>query len=220
MEPYKVIVLLSTYNGEEYLQEQLESIYSQTYSNIEILVRDDNSKDNTKSILKEAEEDGKIKLITGENVGFVNSFFELLKQASQADYYAFADQDDIWEKDKIQRAISQLENVKQNQNVPLMYYANYQFYNKEMKENWAPPKRNLVSFENSLAECSNLGMTTVINENARKVVLEHLPKENCQGHDWWIYMICAGFGKVIFDDSVVAKHRVHGKKNYYYELPF
>ena len=211
MEPCKVIVLLSTYNGEQYLQEQLESIYNQTYPNIEILIRDDGSKDNTKTLLKDAEKQNRIKVITGENLGFVNSFFELLKQAPIADYYAYADQDDIWEKDKIQRAVTKLEQVKNNKEIPLMYYANYQFYDEEMKRDWKSPKRNVVSFENSLVECSNLGMTTVINHKAKEVLLNYLPQKHCKGHDWWTYMVCAGFGKVIFDDYIVAKHRVHEK---------
>lgn len=208
MEACKVIVLLSTYNGEQYLQEQLESIYNQTYSNIEILVRDDASKDNTRSILKVAEEENKIKLITDKNLGFVNSFFELLKQAPLADYYAFADQDDIWEKDKIQRAVETLEKNK-NENIPVMYYSNYDFYDRNMKFVSHPKKRSKTSFLNSLVECVNLGTTTLINHQVRQQILKNVPKENSLGHDWWIYMFCSAFGKVIYDDLPEVKHRIH-----------
>lgn len=208
MKTSKVIVLLSAYNGEKYLQEQLESIYSQTYPNIEIIVRDDGSEDNTKSILKEAEKNGNIKLIMGENVGFVNSFFDLLKKAPKADYYAFADQDDVWEKDKIQRAVEILDK-NNNADIPVMYYSNYDFYDTNMKFVLHPKKRNKTNFLNSLVECVNLGMTTVINIKAREQIIKNVPIKNSLGHDWWIYMFCSAFGKVIYDDLSEVKHRIH-----------
>ena len=199
----KVIVLLSTYNGEKYLQEQLESIYNQTYSNIEILVRDDGSKDNTKNILQNAKQQNKVKLIMGENVGFVNSFFELLKQAPLADYYAFADQEDVWEKEKIQRA------VDKNQTIPIMYYTNYDFYDENMEFVLHSKKRNKTHFLNSLVECVNIGTATLMNEQARKKMLQYIPTNNCLGHDWWLYIICSAFGEVIYDDLPQVKHRMH-----------
>ena len=204
----KVVVLLSTYNGEKYLQEQLESIYNQTYSNIEILVRDDGSKDNTKNILQNAKQQNNVKLIMGENVGFVNSFFELLKQAPLADYYAFADQDDVWEKEKIQRAVETLEKNK-NQTIPIMYYTNYDFYDENMEFVLHSKKRNKTHFLNSLVECVNIGTATLMNEQARKKMLQYIPTNNCLGHDWWLYIICSAFGEVIYDDLPQVKHRMH-----------
>lgn len=204
----KVVVLLSTYNGENFLKEQLDSILNQTYSNITILVRDDGSKDKTTLILKEYESQGKISLILGENKGFIDSFFELLKLAPEASYYAFSDQDDIWEKDKIERAIEVLKEHT-NLQLPLMYYSNYDLYDTNMKFVSHSQKKNNVSFINSLVECVNLGMTTLINKNAREKVLSNIPKQNLLGHDWWIYMVCSAFGKVIYDDTPKVKHRMH-----------
>ena len=105
MKDKKVAVVLSTYNGEKYVKEQLDSILKQTYKNVEIIVRDDGSKDSTVEIIKEYQEKHKnIKLVVGENLGFIKSFFELLKIA-EADYYSYADQDDIWVKNKIELAV-------------------------------------------------------------------------------------------------------------------
>ena len=93
MEERKVAILLSTYNGEKYVKEQIDSFLNQTYKNVEIIVRDDGSKDSTVKILKEYQNNyNNIKLTVGKNLGFIKSFFELLK-LGDADYYAFADQD-------------------------------------------------------------------------------------------------------------------------------
>ncbi len=66
------------------------------------------------------------------------------------------------------------------------------------------------SFLNCLVECINLGMTTVINENARNIAIKRIFPSFCEGHDWWLYMICEGMkGKVLYDETVTAKHRLH-----------
>ena len=91
MKEKKVAVIMSTYNGEKFIREQLDSILNQSYKNIDLIVRDDGSKDKTVEIIKEYQEKHKnIKLYEGQNLGFVKSFFELLKLAD-ADYYAYAD---------------------------------------------------------------------------------------------------------------------------------
>lgn len=146
-------------------------------------------------------------MIQGENVGFIQSFFTLLKDCPQADYYAFSDQDDIWLEDKIQRAVRKLEENKE-ENLPLMYYSNYDFYYEDMTFQSHAKNKKYTSFQNCLVECANLGMTTMINETARQFALNAIPS-SCEGHDWWLYMICEGMGKVLYDDMVTAKHRLH-----------
>lgn len=204
----RVIVLLSTYNGEKYLEEQLDSIFHQTYSNLEIIVRDDGSIDHTVNILQKYKNSGKITYIKGENIGFIESFFDLLKKAPLADYYAFCDQDDMWEKEKIEKAVMQLQKEKYI-DIPIMYYSNYDLYTEDMKWMAHPKIRNKSSFSNSLVECVNLGMTTVINGQTRKRIIEKENPNHSLGHDWSIYMICSAFGRVIYDDQVQVKHRVH-----------
>lgn len=204
----KVVVLISTYNGEKYLKEQLDSILEQTYSNIEILVREDGSKDNTLKILEQYEKNKKITLIKGKNIGFVESFLELLRNAKEADYYAFSDQDDIWEKDKIERAVGILEK-QENKDIPIMYYSNYDFYTEDIKFHSHPKKRSKISFNNSLLECVNLGMATLINNELKnRIIAKEYPK-NSLGHDWLFYMVASAFGKVIYDDKVMVRHRIH-----------
>lgn len=208
MNNKKVIVLLSTYNGEKYLKEQIDSILNQSYPNIEIYIRDDGSKDKTTEILKQYQAK-QIHVIVGENMGFVGSFFEVLKQAPQADYYAFADQDDVWEKDKIRRAIEILEE-NQNEDIPIMYYSNYDFYDENMNFVAHPQYRGRHSFENSLTECVCAGMAMIVNNKLKEMIEDKVPKKDtCQGHDWWIYMLCSTFGEVIYDEYSAVKHRIH-----------
>lgn len=101
-------VLLSTYQGERYLREQLDSILAQKDVRVTLLVRDDGSRDGTLAILREYEARGCLTLLTGPNIGYRHSFMELCKQAPAADYYAFADQDDVWLPEKLSHAIGQL----------------------------------------------------------------------------------------------------------------
>ena len=115
MENKKVAILMSTYNGEKYLKEQIESLLAQTYGNIEIYIRDDGSKDNTIKIIKNYKEKyNNIVLKEGKNIGFINSFFELLNLCNDADYYAYCDQDDVWMNDKIERAVKFLGKTDEN----------------------------------------------------------------------------------------------------------
>ena len=108
----KVCVLISTYNGERFLEEQIASIIAQKGVEVDILVRDDGSSDMTCSLLERWQKEGKLKWYKGENLGFARSFMNLLKTASGYDYYAFCDQDDIWLEDKLQRAVTALEKIE------------------------------------------------------------------------------------------------------------
>ena len=111
MADKKVAIIMSTYNGEPFIRQQLDSILNQTYKNIELVVRDDGSKDKTVEIIKEYQEKYEnIKFFQGENLGFVKSFFELLK-LTEADYYSYADQDDIWIENKIEPAVNSLNKL-------------------------------------------------------------------------------------------------------------
>ena len=198
----KVVVLLSAYNGEKYIREQIESILAQTYQNIRIYVRDDGSKDQTPDILKKYESENKIVLLKGENKGFIGSFFSLMKESENADYYAWCDQDDIWLPEKIARAVEMLKNSETE--VPVLYFSDYDYYDQEMHfQKHGLDRKRGPSFANSLMDCISLGFNSVFNHKARAMMLEKLPKHSC-GHDWWTYMVCAAFGNVIYDRGYVS----------------
>lgn len=203
----KVIVLMSTYNGSKYIKDQLESLFAQTYPNVEIYVRDDGSKDESVAVLADYEELGKIHLDRGENVGFIKSFFSLIKNAPEADYYAFCDQDDVWEENKIERAVSQMES--EDASKPNMYFSDYNYYDQDMNYvGRCVSHAKGPSFHNSLVDCISLGISVVFNKQACSLVKQDIPTQCC-GHDWWVYMLCAGLGNVIYDKTPTVRYRRH-----------
>lgn len=208
MNDKKVAVLLSTYNGEKYVGAQLHSILTQSYKNLVVIVRDDGSKDKTVKIVKEyMENNDNIKLVEGKNLGFIKSFFELLK-LEQADYYAFADQDDIWLPNKIALAVESLNKL--DDSVPNMAFSNSDYYDVNMNFMKEGEKGKTYSFVNSLYECVTQGMTMVINQKTKDTILDFMP-DRVFFHDWWVYMICSGMGNVAYDDVTTVKYRRDGK---------
>ena len=118
----KVKILLSSYNGEQYIREQIDSLLSQTQTGVEILVRDDGSTDSTKAILDEYQDRDRLSWYGGENLGPGLSFWKLLEDSGEADYYAFCDQDDVWDQDKVEIAVRTLEEAIPDINsIPALY---------------------------------------------------------------------------------------------------
>lgn len=209
MNSKEVVILMSTYNGEKYITEQLESLLNQTYPNIKIFIRDDGSKDRTVEIIKKFQQKSRnIFLTEGENIGFINSFFELLNISDKADYYAYCDQDDVWMEDKIERAVNFLE--KTDVSKPALYFSNSDYYDGEMNFLATAEKNKTYNFRNSLVECVTQGMTMVINNKTRETIIKNRP-QTCLYHDWWTYMICSGFGEIVYDDKSLVKYRRHNK---------
>lgn len=101
MNTKSVQVVMSTYNGEKYLKEQIDSILSQEGVDVRLYIRDDGSSDRTTDILASYQEHKNVKIEKGNNLGFAKSFLTALDECDEADYYAFSDQDDVWEKDKL-----------------------------------------------------------------------------------------------------------------------
>lgn len=207
-----VDVLLASYNGGNYIREQIESILSQKTKGFEIklFVRDDGSTDNTLDILHEYEREGKLTLYTGENKGFAKNFLTLLSLCGEADYYSFSDHDDIWEEDKVLKAFRMLESQSEEDKTrPLLYFSNYEFYNDDMTSHTPHYMGKLnPGFPNALLDCPALGCTQVFNNVARKEIVANLP-DYIVGHDCWVYMVCAGLGITIYDPSVTMKFRRH-----------
>ena len=199
---------MSSYNGEKYIEQQIDSILEQTYENIVIYVRDDGSSDGTVDILSRYQEQGKIVVIRGKNIGYIRSFFQMLTECEKTDYYAWCDQDDVWVPDKIERAVSLLEEDRKiyqtQEEKPVLYFAGYDYYNENMQfQKHGLVYRRGPSFANSLMDCISLGFNSVFNHRTREYMEENQPQKCC-GHDWWTYMICAAFGRVIYDSEFCA----------------
>ncbi len=109
----KIDILMATYNGERFLREQIDSILEQSFSDFRLLISDDLSKDNTREILNEyVKKDRRvIVFLQNKNLGTVQNF-EFLMQKVESKYFMFSDQDDIWQKDKIEKSLEKIEETK------------------------------------------------------------------------------------------------------------
>lgn len=205
-----VTVLLSTYNGSRFLQEQLNSLYEQTYPNIKILVRDDGSVDSTRSILGSEHSGGRIDILEGHNnLGPTRSFFELLRSAASTgtEYAAFCDQDDVWHPEKIAHAVSALNKVTEG--IPAMFCSRSEIVDEHLKHIGYTELPGKIGFGNALVENAATGCTIVLNRKAVELVVEHLPAKVLM-HDWWCYLVMACFGEIIFSACPDIRYRQHG----------
>jgi glycosyltransferase involved in cell wall biosynthesis len=209
IESNRVTVLLSTYNGGQFLQEQLDSLYAQTYPHVKILVRDDGSSDSTREILADAQLKGLIDKLEGHtNLGVTRSFFALLAHAAQTKtaYVAFCDQDDVWQANKIERAVSLLSSISDR---PALYCSQVEVVTEQLQILELSAKPRKIGFGNALVENIAMGCTIVMNRKAIDLLCQQaLPNEVCI-HDWWCYLVISCFGEVIFDDHALIKYRQH-----------
>ena len=201
----KVQVLMSTYNGERFLREQLQSLLNQTYPNLEILIRDDGSRDATASILQEyANKYSNVHVYLEENVGAVHSFFWLLSRCD-ADYAAFCDQDDVWLPEKVERAVEKLQRVKG----PGLYCSNKILVDSNLRvisDNKGQKLR--PGFGNAVVESICTGCTALLNRELVLDIQKHIPR-NAIIHDWWCYLAASYTGRVIFDERAFIWYRQH-----------
>lgn len=207
----KITILISTYNGVKYLREQLDSLYSQiNIKDIDFLVRDDGSTDGTQDILNEYQAAHKnFKWYQGENKRPARSFWELLNKASGSDYYAFCDQDDVWDSDKVDVAIKQLEQLDTKK--PLLYMSDVHVVDAELKHvaDGFVDTNVPVNYPCALSNSVCPGCTFVFNEVARKLATKFDAEEYIDHHDWTLYKIVVCFGEVIFDKTTHMHYRQH-----------
>ncbi|WP_146752166.1 glycosyltransferase family 2 protein [Paenibacillus taichungensis] len=216
MSQSKVCVMLSTYNGEKYIEEQLESLLAQRHVKMDIYIRDDGSSHETlHKVRKYAESIPAqigIHIFEGENLGVIGSFFELVRLTKPIyDYYAFCDQDDVWQPLKLSRAVEKLHSRPSD--IPLMYCSSTQMVDQELNplNIWPqlPPKP--LSMYNALVENCCVGCTMVLNPVAFEQMRSNLPSDltSILMHDRWIYLYVSTFGEVIFDEEPTILYRQH-----------
>ena len=206
----KIKVLLSSYNGYEFIEDQIKSIYDQTFKNFELIVRDDGSDDEFRDILRKYRDKYGFTLVEGENLGFLKSFMKLLEDAGDADLYAFADQDDIWLPDKLLRA-AKWYTEKLDESIPQLFHGAYDNVDSDTKERISTfyfSEKN-YGFRRSITENHYSGFAMVINRKLRDMMLMG-DVDSIVYHDWWAGMIVKAFGQAYSDKKPTALHRVHG----------
>lgn len=207
----RVAILLSTFNGEQFLPQQLDSLYAQQGVDCHIFVRDDGSRDGTLDIVRRyARERGRMSVLAGDNIGFVRSFFTLLQVAGESyDFYFFCDQDDVWLPSKVGAALAMLEQRRPQG--PAMYCGRTEYVDRQLRPlglspDYPPGK---LGWGNALVQNVATGCTVALNAPARALLAARVPRQ-CLAHDWWAYLVVSAFGEVVFDRRSHIRYRQHG----------
>lgn len=209
----KVNIILSVYNGQNYLKKQLDSLIAQSYDNITIYIRDDGSSDNSLAFIRDYMAKNtspkKIFLIDNksQNLKCPTSFYEILRKCDSADYYSLCDQDDYWYPDKIRWAVEALEQV--DTDGPLLYYSACDYLTEDGSLiRKSPAQRGETTLEQTLYHTPGSGFTIVFNEQVRqKLILNTAP--GTEMHDRWLIRGTVCFGTVISDSRCTAAHIRH-----------
>ena len=206
----KVVVLLSTYNGANYLEQLLDSILNQSDVDVEIRVRDDGSNDGTRSILKNYSKQHKNIIVKySQNEGWRKSFFDLMFSVSPEDrvFYAFADQDDVWMRDKLSTAVSMIKNA----DMPMLYHSNLTIVNKELEElkpmypmNMNPSTKNPEAYFEGIG----VGATMVMNNKLLSLIQKHKPQLEIT-HDAYVIELSNILGCTVYDKQSHILYRRH-----------
>jgi len=202
---------MCTKNGAAFLDEQLQSIADQTYSNWALYVSDDGSTDETRKILQQFADSHEQKTIVrnGPGEGVCANFLSLATDPTiDADYFAFSDQDDVWYKDKLQRALSWLVTVPGD--VPALYCGRTELVSDDGRSyGLSPLFTRPIAFRNALIQSLGGGNTMVFNK-AAKSLLETVGRLEVVLHDWWMYQLVSAVGGAIrYDPQPALKYRQH-----------
>jgi len=218
---FQLEILLSTYNGERYLSEQIDSLLSQTFTNWRLLVRDDGSQDGTCDIINRYVElyPGKIILLDDKlgRLGPSQSFAMLISQ-SVASYVAFCDQDDVWCSDKLTKQMNKIfdEESAREPHFPLLINTDLKVADQALNvmspsywkyQNLNPEK--MCDLRHLLVQNHITGCTFLMNRALVNNVL--YISEKAVMHDWWVALVAAAKGAIISIDDATVLYRQHGE---------
>lgn len=206
MRNYNVAILMSTYNGEKYIKDQIDSLLRQKKVDINIYIRDDGSTDNTFNILEKYKKDFRIHILYGNNIGPTESFWALLTSNINADYFAFSDQDDVWLENKLFEACNKLENYEKE----AMYFSNLYVVDETLEHQSILDMTPNLNIGSALVSNRAYGCTIVINKKLCDVI-KRTKSTMIPQHDTRIYHIALAIGaEIYFDKESYILYRQHG----------
>ena len=210
---HKVAVLISTYNGEKFFEEQLDSILKQEAVDVDVYIRDDGSEEKFINVLKKINND-KVHIAYRENVGVGNSFMQLIYVVPEMyDFYALADQDDIWYKRKLIEAIECIKNNRCS-----LYGSNQQLVDLNGNIGSKRYDEETIVYTNSIGILQKnmiAGCTMVFPKTFLKVLREEQNRPSCELlkvriHDVWIAMVASLYDGIFYDCRSFMLYRQHG----------
>jgi glycosyltransferase involved in cell wall biosynthesis len=211
-----VSILLSTYNGILFIEEQINSLLAQDYRSIKIRVRDDGSTDGTLEFLRVlAQRDDRISVTSGVNLGCVKSFLELLR-TDDADILMFCDQDDVWLPSKVSSAVSAL--VAAGMHRELLYHTDLIVVDDQLQtlassfmahQGLQMPRAHsleVLAIQNCVVGCT-VAMTAALVRSAN--LLSDVDGAAAM-HDWWLALHASCRGGLIYSPRAEILYRQHG----------
>lgn len=200
-----ISIVLCSYNGEKYISEQIESILNQTFKDLEIIISDDRSTDETINIVQAyARKDSRISWhINDTNLGYVKNFEKGISLAKGA-YIALSDQDDVWELDKIEKLYNNIKDY-------VLIYCDSLFVNSKLEPTTQKMSSSkvMISTKNPL----NLSLMNSVSGHAllfkKELTLKLVPFPELVPHDWWIAFVASFNGGITFYNETLIKYRIH-----------
>ncbi|MFD1393849.1 glycosyltransferase family 2 protein [Lacticaseibacillus jixianensis] len=214
MDNPKVVICMSTYNGEKFLAQQLDSFIAQTHQNWRLIVHDDGSTDSTKQILaRYADLDDRVRVVDDEgHLGIKRAFLSLLSK-EDAELYAFSDQDDVWHEDKLAVLVARLRG--EDPSVPTLIYS--RFDEIDAQNQILPDRSSQAVYSTRLKDFllinTATGCTCMVNHALRDQLIRPLTSLRLSAihmHDWWAALVASALGQVIFVNQKLVSYRQHG----------
>jgi glycosyltransferase involved in cell wall biosynthesis len=201
-----VSIAICTYNGERFLQKQIDSLLAQDYSNIEVIAVDDRSGDNTWDMLQEcAQKDRRLRVYQNEkNLGYARNFEKAITLC-KGDFIALSDQDDIWQSNKIRTLMDAIGDA-------IMIYHNSDFIDDQdmrIGDKTMASRFRMYDGDSTLPFLLSNCISGHAALFSKKLVEFILPFNDAKYHDWWIAYVAFNVGKVKFVDEVLVHYRQH-----------
>lgn len=217
-EDIRVVIVMATYMGARYVREQVESIQKQSHLNWRLVIRDDQSFDDTVSIVEEmAAADPRIAIMVDgkEHLGHCQNFNELLMANAGQPYVMCCDQDDIWFEEKIESTLEEMLAAELTYpGAPVLVFTDYRVADADgstLSDNNPVISniRNLARFDlHSLLGYDYIwGCTIMVNRELLRLALP--VSTQAQNHDYWLALVAASLGRIVFVDKQTMLYRRH-----------
>lgn len=211
-------ILLSTYNGEKYLSQQLDSfIAMEHFDRCKVLIRDDGSTDGTREILNGYAMRGDFQIVYGENLGVKGSYqWLLINSDPKCKYFAISDQDDVWLPDKISKAFAKLDGGPSEKGT--LFASCSQVVDADLRPigKTVEPIHG-ISFYNAMVQNVLPGHTQIFNRVLRNLLARD-GFERAEAVDWWIYLLASGMGVIYYEPTCTVLHRQHSGNAVGYQM--
>lgn len=214
---------MATYNGEKYLEQQLESLAHQTYQNFLLLVHDDGSTDRTRDILKKWEKEQQISMcflddglcLRDSSKNFVHLLSYAKKELGDFSYYMFCDQDDVWKENKVEITLKKIRQEEKKFPGPILVHTDLEVVDENLKTleasfmKYRSINPNITALNRMLIQNNVTGCTMLWNKELNQLL--RWEQIHPAMHDWWISITAILLGRVVFLNQSTILYRQHGK---------